>query len=204
MDMKTWLAETAHATTSLIPLIWAEHEAVEVAAAKLKALEQETEQGYRQSAAFMEEFDDEGLATAIHWDTYFGPDKERHHAAIDLNGIEATLEARSTSRSSIASALLQIATHGLSAVHGGLAPIPAGRSIHGVDLKDLIWQGRNQAMHWEEGHPHKGVVACFDVLKIAADPVFGDYATRSLAFDVVALLEWRDQAGFEADLLSLA
>src|SRR4051812_37273482 len=125
MEMTTWLAETAHATTSLIPLIWAEHDAVEAGAAKLKALEEETERGYRQSSAFMDDLDDDGLATAIHWDTYFGPDKERHHAAIQLNEIRATLEARSASRSSLASTLLQIAKQGLSAVHGGLPAIPA-------------------------------------------------------------------------------
>lgn len=204
MDMKIWLAESAHATTSLIPLIWAEHDAVEAAAMKLKALEQETERGYRQSAAFMDDIDDEGLATAIHWDTYFGPDKERHHAEVELEGIRATLEARSASRNSIAAAMLQIAKQGLSAVHGGLAPVPPGRTIHGVELKQIIWQGRNQAMHWEDGQPHKGVINCFNALKAAADPTFGDYDTRSLAFDVVSLLGWRDQAAFVADLLTLA
>jgi hypothetical protein len=161
MNMESWLAETAHATASLIPLIWAEHDAAEVAAAKLKALEEETDQGYRQSAAFMDEFDDEGLATAIHWDTYFGPDKERHHAAIALADTQATLDARTFSRNSIASALLQIAKQGLSTVHGGLTSVPNGRDINGVDLKDVVWQGRNQAMHWEEGKPHPAVVTCF-------------------------------------------
>lgn len=204
MDMKIWVAESAHATTSLIPLIWGEHDAVEAAAMKLHTLEQDTERGYRQSAAFMDDIDDEGLATAIYWDTYFGPDKERHHAEVELEGIRATLDARSASRNSIAAAMLQIAKQGLSAVHGGLTAIPPGRTLHGVELRQIIWQGRNQAMHWEEGQPHKGVIDCFDALKAAADPAFGEYATRSLAFDVVALLGWRDQTTFEADLLTLS
>lgn len=204
MDMNTWIAESGHATTSLIPLLWAEHDAVEAAAIKLKALEQETERGYRQSAAFMDDLDDEGLATAVHWDTYFGSDKERHHAVAHLADFQATLDARSVSRGALASTLLQIAKQGLSAVHGGLAATPVGRCIYGVDLKDLVWQARNQAMHWEEGRPHRGVIDCFEALKIAADAGFGDYTARSLAFDVVMLLGWRDQASFEADLLLLA
>jgi hypothetical protein len=203
MDMKTWLDETSHAVSSLIPLVWSEHAAVAEASAKLAVLEETTERGYRQSEAFMDDFDDEGLATAIHWETYFGPDKDRYHAAEALDALQATLDTRGTSRASMAGALLQVAKQGISAVHGGLGASPSGRDVAGVALKDLIWQARNQSMHWEEGQPHKAVADCFETLK-AADAVFGDYPVRNLAFEVVDLVGWETYGAFEADLLSLA
>jgi hypothetical protein len=202
MDMTTYLAEIRHAVASIIPVIWSEHAIVDQATAILRRHEEATRRGYEQSAAFMDELDDEGLATQIHWDTYFGPDKERHHAAEELAKVQATLEARTFSRSSLASSLLQYSKQGLSAVHGGLAAVPAGREIGGVSLKDVVWQGRNQGIHWEEGRPHPAVVECFEKLT-AVDAAFGDYAAKNLAFEVVQLLGWRDVAAFEADLSSL-
>jgi hypothetical protein len=201
--MAAYLAEIRHAVTSVIPVIWSEHAIADEAAATLRRHEEATRRGYEQSAAFMDELDDDGLATQIHWETYFGPDKERHEAAEELEKVRATLEARTFSRSSLASSLLQYAKQGLSTVHGGLAAVPAGRDIGGVSLKDVIWQSRNQGIHWEEGRPHPAVVDCFEKLK-AADATFGDYATTNLAFEVVQLLGWRDVAAFEADLNSLA
>lgn len=203
MDMKTWLAEAAHAVGSLIPLVWAEHKAVAEAAEKLAVFEAATERGYRDAAAFMDELDDDGLATGIYWETYFGADKERHYAAYDLDSLRTTLDARGASRGAMSGAILQIAKQGLSAAHGGLGLAPDGRDVAGVALKDVIWQARNQSMHWEEGQPHKAVAVCFETLKAGA-PVFGDYAVRNLAFEVLTLLGWDDYGVFEADILSLA
>jgi hypothetical protein len=203
MDMKTWIGETEHAMRSTIDLVWAEHTAVAKAMGELARLEAETERGYRQSEAFMDDFDDEGLATAIHWDTYFGPDKERHRAAGTLGELKATQETRSASRAALAGTALQIAKQGISAVHSKLDTSPDGRTEGGVVLKNLIWQGRNQAMLWEEGNPHKAVEICFESLKVR-DSVFAEYTTRNLAFELLELLGWKDYAAFEADMLSLA
>lgn len=203
MDVKTWLAEAAHAVRSLISLVWAEHKAVAEAAEKLAILEAAAERGYRDAAAFTNDLDDDSLATGIYWETYFGPDKERHHAADGLNSLRTTLDARGASRGAMAGAILQIAKQGLSAVHGELGTTPNGRDVAGVALKGIIWQARNHSMHWEEGQPHKAVAVCFETLK-AGDPVFGDYAVRNLAFEVLTLLGWVDYGVFETDLLSLA
>lgn len=203
MDMKTWLGETEHAMRAAISLIWAEHAAVANATDELAKLEAATERGYRQSEAFMDDFDDEGLATAIHWDTYFGVDKERYHAGEALDALKGTQEARSASRAVLAGTALQIAKQGISAVHGKLDASPDGRKDAVVVLKELIWQGRNQAMHWEEGKPHKAAETCFETLR-ASNPAFADYTVRNLAFEVVELLGWKDYAAFEADMLSLA
>jgi len=204
MDMSAYLAEMQHAVTELVALVWAEHSAAERALARLQELERETKRGYdRVQALVLDEFDDDGTATATYWDTYFGPDKERFHAASAVEEVETTLAARDFSRCALASSLLQYGKQGISIVHGDLASAPAARQLHGVELKQLIWQGRNQAQHWEDGKPHKAVIACFDKLK-AVDVVFTDYSQRSLAFEVIRLLQWNDWTAFERDMLSLA
>ena len=202
LDMNTYLQEMEHAVASIIPLIWAEHQAVEEAETTLRKHEAETKRGYQQAQAFDDLDDDEGLATAIYWETYFGPDKKRYHAEGALARAEAAVAAHAFSRSALSSSLLQYAKQGISAVHGDLAAAPTARQIHGLELKVVIWQGRNQASHWEEGKPHPPVVACFETLK-AADTAFTDYRTRNLAFEIVRLLGWNDWATFDQDMRSL-
>lgn len=200
--MKTWLAETQHAFSSLIPLVWDEQDQLDEAAQRLTSLEAATDAGYLRAQALLDDLDDEGLGTFQYWETYFGADKDRFHAAIATDEKQQVLEARAFARSSLASAILQIAKQGLSAVHGKLDAVPAGREIHGVPIKDIIWQARNQSMHWEEGKPHNGVVGCFEKLA-QAEPVFSNYGSRSLAFEVIHLLGWRDAAAFERDLTEI-
>jgi hypothetical protein len=201
--MNAYLQEMEHAVASIIPLIWAEHHAVEEAKITLRKHEAETERGYRQAQAFDDLDDDEGLATFIRWETYFGPDKKRYHADGALQRAEATVATHAFSRSALSSSLLQYAKQGISAVHGTLATAPSARQIHGLELKEVIWQGRNQASHWEEGALRPPVVACFESLK-AADAIFDDYLTRNLAFEIVLLLGWSDWASFERDMRSIS
>lgn len=201
--MNTYLQEMEHAVASIIPLIWAEHHAVEEAETTLRKYEAETKRGYQQAQAFDDLDDDEGLATFIRWETYFGPDKKRYHAEAALQRVETTVAVHAFSRAALSSSLLQYAKQGISAAHGVLATAPSARQIHGLELKDVIWQGRNQASHWEEGKLSPPVVACFEVLK-AIDATFGDYLTRNLAFEIVRLLGWNDWATFEGDMRSLS
>lgn len=201
MQMIECLTEIRHAAESIISLIWAEHEAAEESAAKLHRLRNETEAGYRQAAALNDFDDDEGLATAIYWDTYFRPDKDRFHAAAALEKLQALWEIRAYSRSALSSSLLQFAKQGISIVHGDR--IMAGRIVEGRPLTEVIWEGRNQALHWEDGKPHARVISVFECLS-QRHQMFADFKARNLAFDVVWLLGWRDWPSFEADLRSLS
>jgi hypothetical protein len=205
MDMRSYLSETQHACETLFPSIWNEWQALEALKGKISALTAATAEGYRRAEAFkeFEDPDDYMLGVGIHWDTYFGADKERYHAEAALPELEQQRDARAFACSLMAGAVLQFAKHGLSLVHGGIQACPNGRQVHGVDLKSVIWQGRNQSMHWEEGQPRPPVVQCFDALK-ATDPVFGNYLTQNMAFEIVRLLGWREFADFEADMISLA
>jgi len=204
MDMTAYLCEIRHAVESLIPIIWSEHKAEAEAVEQLKMLQATTENAYRRVAFIMDnDLDDDGIGNGLYWDTYFGVDKQRYHASERIEALEAVRDARSFSRAVLSAALLQIAKQGLSQVHGRLTSVPTSRRVFGVDIKDLIWQGRNHALHWEEGKPSPSVVDCFNAMA-SYDPAFANYKATNLAFQVVAALGWLDWTNFELDMVSLS
>ena len=205
MDMASYLQEIRHGCVTLFPAIWAEWEAVEALKGRIASLTAETEDGYSR-AQFLhpsEDPDDYMMGVGMYWDNYFGPDKERHHAVADLPNLEQTRDVRSFACAALAGCVLQFAKQGISLVHGDLQGCPPGRQIHGVDMKSVIWQGRNQSMHWDDPQFRPPVRACFDTLKVL-EPSLGDYLARNVAFDVVRVLNWHEYAAFESDMMTLA
>jgi hypothetical protein len=133
------------------------------------------------------------------WSTYSGLGVSQLSAnnVLALRAVTHRLSA-----AALASALLQIAKQGISSVHGG--PVsPIGRLIGTQSLSVVIWEARNQAMHWETGGAHQRMETCFRTLARDVDAKYGEYRERSLAFDVVELLGWRTVDSFNADLASL-
>ena len=74
------------------PLLWS----VSTSPAALTAA---TEDGYRRAdfLALNPDLDDEGLGTAIHWDTYFGVDKDRYYKDKDAASTAERVTARKSS-----------------------------------------------------------------------------------------------------------
>ena len=132
---------------------------------------------------------------------------------IDLCGLESTndnyrseikenellLSTIEFSLSIIAGSLLQIAKQGISIVHNGLKNCPNGRFIGNEPLKNIIWQGRNQTIHFEEGIYSKSVCNCFQNLETAFGVNF-NLGNRNLALEVVTLLRWKSYKNYENDL----
>jgi hypothetical protein len=206
MQMADYVEEIRHAVESLVPLLWHEVNEEDRLHGEFHRLEAATHAGYRQAEAFVVDSDDPedvGLATAIHWDTYFGVDKERHDVGQQLQALRERLQIRRFSMDALAGALLQIVKQGLSLAHGGLGGAPAGRSVGRQSLSTVAWQARNQAMHWEEGKLRLPVIDCFRQLEADFGAEFGKYSSRSLAFPVVRVLDWRDPAAVLTDLASL-
>lgn len=79
---------------------------------------------------------------------------------------------------------------------------PDGRILDGIPLHEVIWQARNQALHWEDGSFSQLTEACFKTLA-ETDPVFSQYEYRSLAYEIVLLLGWKSLDDFRRDLLLL-
>lgn len=84
-----------------------------------------------------------------------------------------------------------------------ISAVPNGRQIGSQHLKSVIWQGRNQAQHWEEGSFGEAVRTCFAVLEADIDREFGQFTSRNMAFDVLQALGWVEVADFERDMRSL-
>jgi hypothetical protein len=205
MDMGDYLREIEFAAGNIIPTLWAERVRVDELGDEVASLTATTKRNYEQAAriAMDDVPDDDGIATMIHWDTYFGPDKQRHEKASELSQAQDRLVAHEFSVAALAGSLMQHAKQGISLVHGGVSGAPDGRTIGSLPLKTIIWEARNQAIHWEEGNLRGPGTACFTALAAEQDTKFADFQTRSLAMDVVELLGWRSFESFADDMRSL-
>jgi hypothetical protein len=123
-------------------------------------------------------------------------------AEAEIAQYESAIEARRLSRSVLAGAMLQLGKQGISAVHGRERNnAPAGDAVGGQCERDVIWEGRNQAMHWDEGSLSKRVRDCFDQLERDFGSQFGNYDREPKAPEVLSVLAWETWPDVEARLL---
>jgi hypothetical protein len=119
--------------------------------------------------------------------------------------LKLSLAAKDTSIRALCGALLQIAKQGISTVHNVLANCPDGRDIGSEKLKNVIWQSRNQSMHYEESTTrpyHQPVIDCFNSLQSDFGSVF-NLANINLAKEIIDLLGWKDYSKYEQDMISM-
>ena len=203
MDIATYLYEINYSAAGIIQMIWHEHADLARICQELKTLTRVVEHKYTQ-AEFVslnaKDPDDVAMAAGMCWENYFDDDKRRHRKALDAAELQSRIDARAFSVGSLCASLLQIAKQGISVAHGGLASCPNGRDVRGHPLKEVIWQGRNQSIHWEEGKFSVQVQQLFNSLTANVDPKFGDYTTRNCAFDIVELLDWKTLGAFTTDM----
>ncbi len=203
MKISDYLQEIRHAVETVIGEIHREHQTVKMLQDELETLAAASEDGYMRVnfLAMNPDLDDDGLGTTIYWDTYFGPDKERFHKASELDKAAQKLGAHKLSIAALAGSLLQYARQGIALQYGkGRNGCPDGRKIAEISLHEVIWQGRNQAIHWEEENFHKPVETCFKKLSDHIDLVFHEYKKRNMAYEIVSLLGWNTFDEFAADL----
>lgn len=157
------------------------------------------------------DFDDDGIRGGVQ-QAYIDLMKTQEKAAMYEEEIEEeikTLEASIQTKSAVsipvlAGAVLQIAKLVISVVWGTLEKCPNGRPVSTQNLKTVIWQGRNQSMHYDEaGKPP--LIECFKCLHKDFGERFDLTArpSENLALDVIKVLEWHDYEAFEKDLRSL-
>ena len=123
----------------------------------------------------------------------------------ELDSILKSILTKKDSMNSLSMSLLQIAKQGISTAHGNPSNCPPGKDIGSETLKNVIWQGRNQSIHCEEGNPNQKVKECF--LNLTSD--FGsefdlivDY-TANKARSIIDLLGWDIYDNYEKDMISL-
>jgi hypothetical protein len=201
-----YVAETQFAAENLFALIFHERDELARLRANLGRIRSELSHLYRvrDFLALNPDLDDEGIGTAAHWEVYFDVEPAHGRVQTEVQEVEARINARSFARATLCGSLLQIAKQGISTAYGGLNG-PAGRVVGSQPIRDIIWQARNQAMHFEEPRPLKPrVQQCFSAL--ASDlqrPEFREYHQRNLAFEVIDALGWDSYAHYEQDIRSL-
>ena len=207
MFITDYLNEIEFAVANLMPAIWGERARLVELEKQLTQLTRVVEDNYRQAESIYmnaEDPEEVAMAAGVHWENYFGDDKERFHKNQDRERLQDQIVAHAFSVGSLSCALLQLAKQGISLGHGGLEGCPNGRSIGTQAIKVVIWQGRNQSIHWEEDNSRPAVEQCFDTLAREKDAKFVDYKTKNMAFDIVELLGWKTVDDFTTDMQSLA
>lgn len=63
-------------------------------------------------------------------------------------------------------------------------------------IKNIIWQARNQSMHFEEGRYNTNVKSCFEQLNIPL-------ANENLAKEIIDLLEWNSYEQYFSDMAQI-
>jgi hypothetical protein len=122
-----------------------------------------------------------------------------------LATLEASIGTHQQAIQAIAGAILQIAKQGISVVHVGLAAAPEGRKIGTISIKDVIWQARNQALHYEEGSFKKPVTDLFATLEKEQGAQFSlaIHGNQSRAKQVLSVLGWKSYTAYLNDMQSL-
>ncbi|RML83495.1 hypothetical protein ALQ89_200043 [Pseudomonas amygdali pv. tabaci] len=122
-----------------------------------------------------------------------------------LEGTEQALKAFNYTANILAGSLLQIAKQGMSIACGRIKGYPnKGRDIQGVSLCDLVWQGRNQAMHYETTDGANTWTGVFSTLAVTNPSVFLQSPPyESCAKAISDMLGWQRHAVYESDMRTL-
>lgn len=118
--------------------------------------------------------------------------------------LQASVGTHQQAVQTIAGAILQIAKQGISLVHGGLGAAPPGRTLGSLAVRDIIWQARNQSMHYEEPQAKlkKALLDLFATLEQEQGPQFslGTYAGQNRAKQVLDILGWTSYEAYVQDM----
>jgi hypothetical protein len=163
--MHQYLRDTEYAAQNLLRLATNEDQELRTLSEKLQPAEAQLRirQWDFQSSDLNDDFSDAYVMAA------FGRAAQAAQQAEQLRNEVATLQAKvgahQQATQAIAGAVLQIAKQGVSLVHGGPAAAPTGRAIGSLCVRDIVWQARNQSMHFEEGNYKKAVTDLFATLE---------------------------------------
>lgn len=132
----------------------------------------------------------------------YGFNRTSENLSKEAKDILSFIVANTDSLNIIAGAILQIAKQGISFEYQNLSKCHDGRIIGRESLKNIIWQSRNQAMHFEEGNFRQSVVDCFKNLEIKFGSKF-KLVNKSCAYDVLIILGWDSYDAYEEDMVML-
>lgn len=203
--MHQYISDTEYAVKNLLQLATEEERALQELSARLGSVEAQlrVHKWDFESSDLNDDFSDAYVMAA------FGRMAKAHQETEQLKNqlahLQASIGTHQQATQAIAGAILQIAKQGISVVHGGLGAAPEGRKIGSVSIRDVIWQSRNQALHYEEGTFSKPVTTLFATLEAEQGPVFSlaNHANQSRAKQVLGLLSWDTYNRYLQDMVTL-
>lgn len=203
--MHQYIKDTKHCTEELIRLIFEEEKAHKKASAERSEMSSKRDFYYKEYIAKDMHEDFNEMQVMHDFNQMANANGKAENLKIEIDKLQKSIDAKDFSLRSLCGALLQIAKQGISIVHVDLNTCPDGRTIGPETLKNIIWQSRNQSMHFEEGNPHPPVCACFKKLELAFGKDFSLSAVppENLARRVVKLLGWDAYDKYEADMVSI-
>ena len=126
-------------------------------------------------------------------------------AVLEVIRLSSAIRDRELATQALCGALLQIAKQGISTVHRRPQNCPDGRFIGTQPIKNVIWQGRNQTMHYDDVRGlDPPVIACFQRLDADLSRTFSALVhSTNLATHVIDILGWHTYEAYEKDMTTL-
>jgi len=205
--MNSYLIDTKFASDNLISTIHNEEKKFEKLSKKFSELKKVFDNLFwdYSTADMHEDFNDLQVQHKFIQMAKFAEENDLKGKKAELDSLSRSILAKKDSMNSLSMSLLQIAKQGISTVHGNPSNCPPGRNIGSESLKNVIWQGRNQAIHCEEGNPNQRVKDCFSNLAtdFGSDYDLSTDYTENRARKIIDLLEWNSYDKYETDMISL-
>ena len=204
--MHWYLEATNEAATALIALIARERQSGDI-------LEEMREAANRKRDFMFDDFRGKDLNDDFDERQVMHAYGQAYRAHQEVEGIEGQIAtknakraARASSYAAICGALLQIAKQGISAQYGERRDnAPQGRLLGSEPLRNVIWEGRNESMHFET--PDKvgpTIRTTFSALEATSGLQFhlapAPADLRNLAGEIIELLEWWKYENYVADM----
>lgn len=122
----------------------------------------------------------------------------------ELTELLLEVKDKELSISTLAGAVLQMAKQGISIAYNYPERAPRVRRIAGIELAEIIWQGRNQAMHFE-----CAITPAVEQVFKSLESTFGSRFSltsnpnRNMAWYVLEVLEWFSYEKYASDMTEL-
>lgn len=200
--MNQYLAETEFATKNLFALATEEEGRLEGLQERLRPIEAKLkiQQWDFQTSDLNDDFADAYVMAAFHRAAKTAQEAENMRQEVAT--LLASVVAHQHAVQAIAGAIFQIAKQGISMVFKIPKMAPPGRMIGSLAVRDIVWQTRNQSMHYEEGNPKPPVQKLFATLEQehGVDFSLTAYPDTSRAKQVLDLLGWTSYHSYLDDM----
>lgn len=201
--MNPYLSETEYAVENLIALANKEEALLAEKLAALASTEAKlrVHQWDFESSDLNDDFSEAYVMAAFGRMANAAKEKEALHR--EATELQALVGIRQAATQVICGAILQIAKQGISVVHGGTSGAPEGRTIGRTNVRDIVFAGRNQSLHYEElTIKNKETKSVFDILEKEQGPQFSMamHAGQNRAAQFIKLLGWTTYAAYMADM----